>query len=59
MRRAHNPWVEKDAADAPLTQNVMPEYANLLKSSRADHLDIFRDHYPNVLRRSQSTAFPR
>ena len=31
---------------------VMPEYPNLLKEIHADHFDVFRDHYPNVFRRS-------
>jgi hypothetical protein len=26
----------------------MPEYLNLLESSHADHLDVFRDHHLNV-----------
>src|SRR5262245_60160870 len=35
-----------------VNSNVMPEYPNLLKGTHAYHLDVFRDHHPNVFRRS-------
>jgi hypothetical protein len=51
MTELPNLRLEK-AASRISALTVMPECPNLLNSSHAYHLDVFRDHHPNVFRRS-------
>jgi len=63
MHKRHNHALQRTAASAlaaisssrgrrRLAWFVMPEYPESAKNNHADHLDVFRDHHPNVFRGS-------